>query len=322
MDYLVRILTIMRLIQREQPSLARLAALFNTSERTIYRDIERIREAGYVISSDKKTERVAMESGILLPHLHLSPEEALALLVVCYEQSRDSSLPFFEAAKSAAIKLLDVIPEDIRNRIADSISSLKVVHDKMMLYTEETESYFEKLLRANLERQEVKIRYKSPSEPEEMLTSIYPYKILFNRRAWYVIGFSSLHRQVRTFHLARIKELEFTGNKFGDPLIFNLERHLGNAWNMLPEPGKDHEIHIRFSKLVAENVSGVAWHKTQRIAKRDDGSVDFYVTVSGLSEISWWILGYGKEAEVVQPEQLRKILRLHAEEMLKIYAEK
>jgi hypothetical protein len=31
--------------------------------------------------------------------------------------------------------------------------------------------------------------------------------------------------------------------------------------------------------------------KIHRVEFRDDGSLDFRATVSGLNEISWWILG-------------------------------
>ena len=47
--------------------------------------------------------------------------------------------------------------------------------------------------------------------------------------------------------------------------------------------------------------------------------MDFHVTVSGLKEISWWILGYGKEAEVLKLQKLREMIRSHAEEILKKY---
>jgi proteasome accessory factor B len=44
------------------------------------------------------------------------------------------------------------------------------------------------------------------------------------------------------------------------------------------------------------------------------------VTVSGLSEIMWWILGYGDQAEVLEPPELRKRIREHAGRMAERYA--
>ncbi len=60
--------------------------------------------------------------------------------------------------------------------------------------------------------------------------------------------------------------------------------------------------------MVAENVAEVLWHKTQRFEFNDDGTLDYRVTVSGLGEISWWILGYGDQAQVIEPPELRRLV--------------
>jgi proteasome accessory factor B len=94
---------------------------------------------------------------------------------------------------------------------------------------------------------------------------------------------------------------------------------LGNAWHLIPEPGPDHEVVVRFDRVVAENVAEVTWHKTQEVHFNGDGSIDFHVTVSGLSEISWWILGYGDRAEVLGPARLRAMVAGHAARMVQRY---
>ena len=76
---------------------------------------------------------------------------------------------------------------------------------------------------------------------------------------------------------------------------------------------------VRFSRLVAQNVAEVNWHKTQRLDWRDDGTLDFQVTVAGLNEISWWILGYGDQAEVLQPPELRRMVAERTRRMAAMY---
>ena len=78
-------------------------------------------------------------------------------------------------------------------------------------------------------------------------------------------------------------------------------------------------MHVRFRPLVARNVAEVLWHKTQQTAYLDDGSLDFRVTMSGLQEISWWILGYGDQAEVIAPAKLRRVVSQRAKNMAAIY---
>ena len=81
------------------------------------------------------------------------------------------------------------------------------------------------------------------------------------------------------------------------------------------------QIRGAFQPKVARNVAQVGWHKTQRLSWNDDGTLNFQVNVSGLNEMSWWILGYGEQAEVLEPPELRDILRQHAENLARLYGE-
>jgi proteasome accessory factor B len=142
--------------------------------------------------------------------------------------------------------------------------------------------------------------------------------MLFSRRSWYVIGRSAMHREVRTFNVGRIQSLDLLDEEFHVPRGFNIQRYLGNAWHLIPD-GPDVDVVVRFSPLVARNVGEVVWHRTQQTTWQEDGSLEFQVRVAGIREISWWILGYGKEAEVVEPESLRTLIATHAKGMLARY---
>jgi proteasome accessory factor B len=104
------------------------------------------------------------------------------------------------------------------------------------------------------------------------------------------------------------------------PRGFSIERYLGNAWNLMPQSGGDVHVAVRFAPLVARNVAEVAWHKTQRLEFEDDGFLVYHVDVSGLNEIVWWILGYGDQAEVLQPAKLRRLVAERVKNMQTLYA--
>jgi hypothetical protein len=89
---------------------------------------------------------------------------------------------------------------------------------------------------------------------------------------------------------------------------------------LIPEAGPDQDVIVRFEKMVAKNVAEVAWHKTQQLVWRDDGRLDFHVRVSGINEISWWILGYGDQAEVLEPPALRELVERRCRQLLTRYA--
>ena len=101
-------------------------------------------------------------------------------------------------------------------------------------------------------------------------------------------------------------------------MFFPLSRSAFRLWSTF-SCADDCQVLIRFSKMVAQNVAEVAWHKTQQLTFREDGRLDFRATVSGLGEISWWVLGYGDQAEVLEPAQLRRIVAERAAHMARCY---
>jgi proteasome accessory factor B len=181
------------------------------------------------------------------------------------------------------------------------------------------ESVYMQLVDAIAARRVVRIAYASLTEWDLIETRLRPYQLLFNRHSWYVIGRSSLHGEPRTFHLGRIREIAPTNERYAMPRGFSLDRYLGNAWNLMPQAGPDFHVIVRFSSMMAQNVAEVAWHKTQRLELRDDGSLDFHVQVSGLNEIVWWILSYGDQAEVLRPAKLRRLVAQRAANMHRMY---
>jgi predicted DNA-binding transcriptional regulator YafY len=168
-------------------------------------------------------------------------------------------------------------------------------------------------------RQVVRIEYDSLTEWQKITTKLRVYHLLFSKHSWYAIGRSSLHYEVRTFNVSRILSLEMLPDVYRVPTGFSLERHFRNAWYFIPDSGPDNNVVIRFQELVARNVSEVIWHKTQRLEPQDDGTLLFRARVSGINEIVWWVLGYGDQAEVLEPLKLRRLVANRARVMVERY---
>ena len=86
---------------------------------------------------------------------------------------------------------------------------------------------------------------------------------------------------------------------------------------MIPE-GRIYNIKLRFLPKVANNVAEVQWHSTQKVTYNSDGSAIMEFRVDGLGEISWWILGYGDQVQVLAPKALRKRIVEMAKNMVKL----
>ncbi|RIK83419.1 MAG: WYL domain-containing protein [Planctomycetota bacterium] len=326
--HLVRIRRLLQLLGHLQTGRGHnaraLSDLCRVSRRTIFRDLDLLRDAGVPLHYDVSEERFRIPGTFYLPPTNFTTEEALAVIVLCHEVGHRAQVAFFDAAKSAAAKLESSLPAALREQLARMTRAIHIRLGPLAAAVDETDlasqrATYQQLVDAIARRRAVRIRYDSFTERKQIATKLSPYRLWFSRRAWYVIGRSSLHRATRTFHLGRILSLVQLDDGYQIPRGFNLERYLRNAWHMIPERGPNRRVSIRFSKLVARNVADVAWHKTQRLAWNADGSLDFQVNVSGLGEVSWWVLGYGDQALVLEPPELAEIVVARAKRMLARY---
>jgi len=98
---------------------------------------------------------------------------------------------------------------------------------------------------------------------------------------------------------------------------FDVYEYFGRAWSMIPE-GRIYNIKLRFLPKVANNVAEVQWHSTQKVVRNSDGSATVEFCVDGLGEITWWILGYGDQVQVLAPKELRKKVLEVAKNMVEL----
>jgi proteasome accessory factor B len=294
-----------------------LAKICEVSRRTIFRDLDVLRQAGVPLLFDDDECVYRIPGTYFLPPTNFTAEEALAMMILCYELGSDSRLPFYESAQSAALKLESSLPVRVREQLREATAAVRINMQPGNRLTGQLPVY-QQLLTCIATRQCARIAYDSFSDGSSIRLKLSPYRLLFSRHSWYVIGRSSVHREVRTFNVGRIREMTPLDERFHLPSRFSIERYLGNAWHLIPD-GPDCDVVVRFAPLVARNVAEVVWHKTQRLVRRDDGSLDFHVRVAGLQEISWWILGYGDQAEVLKPAGLRQLIAQRAGRLVEMY---
>lgn len=316
-----RMLRLIELLQSGRTCNSReLAELTGVSRRQVFRDLRALQDSGIPLQYDQHRQGYWLPTAAYLPPTDLTLDETLSLLILAHNLGRSGAgLPFQSAARSAAVKLTSNLPERLRTHLGEMAAAVDVRLDSHHPHTTDQSAYSQ-LLDAIRSRMRVRILYHSLFEGADLSTLLSPYRLFFRRRAWYVVGRSSVHRSVRTFHVGRIRSLEPTSDDYKIPTRFSLDRYLGNAWHLVREPGRRARVVIRFQPKVAQNVAEVTWHKTQTIHWNGDGTLEFRVVVDGLSEISWWILGYGDQAEVLEPEELRNTIAQNASRVAALYS--
>ena len=295
-----------------------MARACGVSRRTIFRDIETLKLAGVPLEFDHNGQRYSIAGSFFLPPTNLTAAEALSLIALAGEMGRGDRLPFYDAARSAVMKLESNLPVALRDEMRALTRAIRI-RPSQVSRLETKANFYQQLVDAIAACRVVRIAYDSLTEWEEISTKLRPYQLLFSNHSWYVIGRSSKHGEVRTFNLSRILTLEVLDQTFAVPRSFSLDSYLGNAWNLIPAPGRDYRVVVRFQPMVARNVAEVVWHKTQELKFLDDGRLEFSARVSGLTEIVWWVLGYGDQAEVLEPLKLRQLVAQRALNMVAAY---
>ena len=316
---ITRLVKLLQMLQggRGQNS-AGLAKACGVGRRTIFRDLETLREAGIPLEYDADAQRYSIQKGAFGPPSDLTAEEAISIWTLASTVRQQQHVPFYEAAHAALGKIERILPGQTRQRLRKVANSITIQPSRAVGLNGKFAIY-QTLIDGIEKRRTVHIEYQSLTEWERISTKLRPYHLFFSDHNWYVIGLSSEHGEVRNFKLIRMLSAELLDEPFSLPRTFQLDRYLGNSWRMIPESGRDTHVIVKFDSLVARNVSEVNWHHSQKIKFLPDGSMIFEVKISGLMEIVWWILGYGDQAEVLQPVKLRRMVAHRAKRMAARY---
>lgn len=187
-----------------------LAERLGVTERTIRRDVDRLRRLGYAVESEAGVAggyRLAA-GGTALPPLVLDEEEAVALAVSVRTAAASAVAGVAEAAASALAKLEQVLPRDLRARVAAlSASTVRLPEpggevDADVLVT---------VAAACREGVGLAATYRR-ADGVETERRIDPYRVVNAGRRWYLVARDRDRRAWRTFRLDRFVRVAPTGH--------------------------------------------------------------------------------------------------------------
>jgi predicted DNA-binding transcriptional regulator YafY len=304
-----RLLQLIMLLQNEKAlHTSDLTTQLGISRRTLFRDLHALAEAGIPYYHEPGAGyRIARS--FFLPPIDLTVLETLALMLLGEAATTQAVRPMAAPALSALNKLLATVPQPVRAACGELMAPVSVQLAPQTIADRE-EALYAQLQRCIDEGRVCKMAYDSRMDDEAatLRCRFEPYALHFATRAWYVIGQSDIHAQVRTFKLARIAKLEALSQRFERPAQFSVSNYLGQAWQMIPE-GKVHQIELDFDAKVAVNVAEVKWHASQKQRMLADGKCRMRFAVDGLGEIAWWLCGYADQVTIRKPIDLRHRVR-------------
>jgi predicted DNA-binding transcriptional regulator YafY len=211
--------------------------------------------------------------------------------------------PFFEQAEATLESIQD-------NVLVQWPKKIGVVQPTQALLPPKINSEVQKTITAALlaERQ-LNIRYRNLTAKEQTY-SINPLGLVLRGTISYLIATKINTNEVRIFALHRVKKAVELTQKAVQPDDFELQKFIDDGhmgFNMKNQCSKE-PIQL---KMIFEEGASIYLDETplsadQEITKLDNGHVLITATIQENEQLFWWLLSYGANVEVLEPEALRK----------------
>lgn len=212
---LTRLTAILTQLQSKRVVTARkLADKFGVSNRTIYRDIKTLEQAGVPIITEEGKGYSIMD-GYRIPPIMFTEDEANALLTaeLIIQSSKDSSL--IDKFSEAISKVRAVIPNPIKGRTEKLEQKMGITNT--YIDNSPKSKYLLEIQKALVEYSVISISYKTKAGQSTKRT-VEPFAIYSNQNhEWVMVAFCRLRKDFRTFSLICIDTLMTTNEKFEPP---------------------------------------------------------------------------------------------------------
>jgi len=313
-DALVRVRTF--------PSVARLVEEFETSRRTIERDLEYLRDQlNAPLKYDRTRGGYYYARDFQLPPFTLSEGEVLALFLGSKLLSQYRGTPFEKLITDAFEKICLAMPETVSLDFSLVNQTISFAVERPRGDEQHLLHLQELLGRALRERCTVDLDYYSASRDADTSRRVDPYHLRHHQGAWYLIGHCHFRNEVRMFALDRITNLRVTDAHFTPDPAFDINAYLGDSL-ALERGGELEEVRIRFDSFQARYIRERQWHPSQEIEEHPDGSLTLILRVRGLGEVKRWVMSFGSRAEVLAPARLHEDVAAEVKRMGEVYAKR
>jgi predicted DNA-binding transcriptional regulator YafY len=286
------------------PNCSHLAREFEVSTKTIQRDVDFMRDQLMLpIDYDRVRHGFAYSRGVAqFPLLTVSEGELVALLVAqkAVEQYRGTS--FEKPLHTAFQKLVSSLGDEANvslHELSEAVSFhyAGVPHGQIKV--------FESLAAAVMTNELVEFDYFSLRARKPERRRVAPYHLACITNQWYLIARDQDREDIRTFALTRVGSVRRLKVSFERPPDFSISKMFSGSFAAF-EAGETERVRVRFDAAAARLVSERQWHKSQRIRSLGQAGIELTMQVGIAPDLESWILGWGDQAEVIEPVALRQ----------------
>lgn len=292
-----------------------IATICAVTERQIYRDLNMLSSMGVPLYFEKDGYKLLSEA--FLPSLNFSLDEILAVKLGLAQPALESIENLKKAINTAQAKIESVLNPELSQKLK-SLDKKIVISSKDYKTEELNTKIFSRLEEAAAKFFVIEIKYHALSTNKITKRVVEPYGIVYIKNFWYLVGWCRSRREYRTFRINRIKEIKNLNQNFAVPENFTIEEYFSDSWGIYR--GKKIKVKVSFSPKISRLLKETKYHPSQKVKLLKDNSAVLEVTVAGLDEITGWLLSFGENVKVLEPDELKDKMRNLASTIIKFYS--
>lgn len=292
------------ILERKKVTADEMAQHFGVSRRTIYRWLDALNLAGVpVVTLKGKDGGIQLSDNYILDKVILTEQDKLEIL------SGVQALQVLSGGQNSIVSKLKAITKMNADWIQVDFSPWNPKG-------EEIKFLFEKIKSAVFTHRKIQFDYYS-SKGECSQRKADPWRIIFKGQAWYLYGFCNSKKEPRYFKLNRIQNCRI----LSEEKAFDEDEILKNKEIQNEYKGDDESESpvVKLKLLVANSSIYRILDEFQVINIEDSEQQGFKIITMKLPEMYWlksWLLSFGAELKILEPERLRFLINSEAQKML------
>ncbi len=196
-----------------------------------------------------------------------------------------------------------------------NIRNLKLIHKK---FGENALSVFVKILKAINGKQIIELGYGRNMHGDIKWREITPISLINTGRTFHLYGVENDDsEEIKCYLIERIINIRFGDKKSSVkklPGAFNIYE---KSWGTF-SGGEAFDVELKFTEKTGKLIKDKIWIENQEITEKDD-AVFMKMKVKLSYEFIAWVMGWGKEVEVIKPKELKKEITQRAKDIITLY---
>lgn len=332
---------LLMLRSQERVSAAALAAHYEVSTRTIYRDVDALAQLGIPVFAEMgRNGGFRLMPDYFMPPVAFGRGEALSLMLGLAFLKSLRVRPFAADADAAERKLLAALPERIRQQLmrAQEIIGIERVpvdllhpeRDDPQSRTTDAQAtspsneahIVSEFLSAVVDRRPLAIEYDSPYRTRERSFTFLPAGVLWDRDRWYLIGRKAARgERARTLRADRVKAIDSAIEARGEQFAFDVRTLLDRRWleGAMKAWAKNAPVVIRMPAAAAQRLMQDWYFRYAVFERAPEGSVTMSYGEDDAAAAFALVRWLGPGAELLRPKSWRAALRAELQAMSEMY---